>query len=297
MDAYVEVTDSSGTTERYPIEGTQITLGKSGTADISLPTSQDLELEHLLIAPRGKEGCWISTSQGAFTPTTYRGKPFDNGIVKWGSELVIGRVRVKVTNRKPKVQGEGPSKVVVIGGVAAVGILAFTFLRGQDVDVPTGEGIEPPPLFAALPTTCEGEGTTAERAQTAEYRGHVKGDRYYYAAESGVEAIFHYATAVACLRADGEGEAADEVDAFREELQSTIEADYAGLRLHLRHAIRTEDWKAASRDVDRLVGMTQHLSEGGEDNPYVAWLRQTQRIVRARALQQRDEEENSSRRR
>ena len=56
MDAFVEVVKPDGTQERFPVEGAQITLGKSGTAGISIPTANELELEHLLIAPRGKEG-------------------------------------------------------------------------------------------------------------------------------------------------------------------------------------------------------------------------------------------------
>ena len=98
MDAFVEVVKEDGTQERFPIEGAQITVGKSGTAGVSIPAAAELELEHLLIAPRGKEGCWVSTSQGALTPTKYKGKAFNSGMVPWGAEFAIGSLRVRVTN-------------------------------------------------------------------------------------------------------------------------------------------------------------------------------------------------------
>ena len=283
MDAYVEVTDASGSTERYPIEGAQVTLGKSGTANISIPTSQELELEHLLIAPRGREGCWVSTSQGALTPTTYKGKSFASGMVKWNAELQIGKLRVKITNKKTKTKSEGgPSKVILFGGLGIVAFGAFILLKPSAEDVPTGEGIEPPALFDSLDRTCTGDGSTEENATTAEYRGHVTGDRYHYSSGDGVRAVQYYLTAVACLNELGQTGEATEVDSFREELQATIEADYAGLRLHLHHSVAVEDWRASVRDAERLVELTEHL----EDDPYSQWLQQTLRIVRARELQE-----------
>ena len=39
MDAFVEVVQPDGTQERFPIEGAQATVGKSGTAAISIPTA------------------------------------------------------------------------------------------------------------------------------------------------------------------------------------------------------------------------------------------------------------------
>lgn len=284
MEAFVEVTDSEGKKERHPIDGAQVTLGKSGTAMISLPTAHELELEHLLIAPRGKEGCWVSTSQGALTPTTLKGKPFASGILKWGAELHIGRVRVRVSNKKTKTKaaGSGPSPIVMLGGLAILGAAAWMLLRPGAPEVPTSEGLAPPDLFESLSGSCDGDdGTPAERAEQAEYNGHVTGDRYQYAPGDGVEAVRYYLVAATCLREAGRATDAAEVDRFREELVSTINADYAGLRLHLEHSMAVQNWADSVRDSERLVGLVSHLG----DDPYAAWLAQTLRISRARAQQ------------
>lgn len=279
MDAYVEVTQPDGTSERFPIEGAQVTLGKSGTAGISLPTAHDLELEHLLIAPRGKEGCWVSTSQGAATPTKLRGKPFTNGMVPWNTDLVIGRFKVRVTNKKTKVRSaEGPSKIVLIGGGLAVVLGAWTFLGGSDGGVPSSDGIQPPSLFAGLDEACPADIANVEDAARVEYSGHVRGDRYRYDPRDGVAAVELYRQAASCFSQVGESSRATDSRLAGEALAAEIDADYASRRLRLHHALEISDWSGAIRETEELVGLTSHLG----DDPYVGWLSQTLRIARAR---------------
>lgn len=287
MDAYVEVVYEDGRKDRFPIEGAQVTLGKSGTAGISLPTSGELELEHLLIAPRGKEGCWVSTSQGARTPTKLKGKTFDSGMVGWGSELVIGSVRIKLTNKKPSKGGEGPSKVVLLGGVAIVGVVLFMIMKPGQESVPTGEGIEPPDLFASLPTACE-DADADSAAERLEYAAHSRGDRYSYDPQDGVMAVMLYAQAKACYEQAGKGDQAETMDEARQAMQEKVNADFAAIRLRLHHALSVEDWDAAEREAEALDALTSEL---GDEDPYTAWLDQLLRIVRANARYKPAQEE------
>ena len=278
MDAYVEVVHEDGRKDRFPIEGAQATLGKSGRAAISLPTSADLELEHLLIAPRGREGCWVSTSQGARTPTKIKGKEFSSGMVPWGTELIIGKVRIKLTDKQPTAGGEGPSKVVLIGVVAIIAVVALMFIKpGQDL-LPSGEGIEPPDLFADLPTTCES--ATEEAGQRFEYAAHSRGDRYDYDPDDGVEAVKLYAHSKACYAAAGRPEMAALMEETGDALRQKIDADFAAYRLRLHHAISIEDWRAAEREAVALESLTRSLDR---ENDYVVWLERVLRIVRANA--------------
>lgn len=279
MDAYVEVVYEDGRKDRFPIEGAQVTLGKSGTAGISLPTSGELELEHLLIAPRGKEGCWVSTSQGARTPTKLKGKAFESGMVGWGSELVIGSVRIKLTNKKPSKGGEGPSKVVILGGLAIVAVVLLMVLKPGQESLPSGEGIEPPDLFATLPSECS-EDDPADAAERLEYAAHSRGDRYSYDPQDGVMAVMLYAEAKACYEAAGDSERAEVMDQSRQAMQEKVNADFAAIRLRLHHALSVEDWEAAEREAEALDALTDEL---GDEEPYTAWLDRVLRIVRANA--------------
>lgn len=278
MDAFVEVVKPDGTQERFPVEGAQITLGKSGTAGISIPTANELELEHLLIAPRGKEGCWISTSQGALTPALLKGKPFTSGMAPWGSELVIGRLRIRVTNKRASTKKDGDQQVsplLIVVAVAVLGGAAWMMLQGGGTSLPSAEGLEPPPLLTDIPTTCPANGD----ARDLEYRAHSRGDRFRYDLRDGVEAVKLYSQAGACYRGAGDPTRAAEMERQRDEMKETMDADYAARRLRLHHALSTENWEEASVESRALASM---LTNADPENGYVVWLDRTRRIVQAR---------------
>ena len=279
MDAFVEVVKPDGTQERFPIEGAQVTLGKSGTAGISIPTANELELEHLLIAPRGKEGCWVSTSQGALTPTLLKGKPFTSGMVPWSSEIVIGRLRIRVTNKRASAKGgdgqPAVSPVIIVAAVVVLGGAAWMLLKGGSEGLLSAEGLEPPPLIAEVPTMCPANGDPRD----LEYRAHSRGDRFRYDLRDGVEAVKLYAQAAACYRGAGDAERAAEMERQRDEMRSAMDADYAARRLRLHHALSTENWEEATVEARALSAM---LVEVDPEDSYKTWLERTRRIVQAK---------------
>ncbi len=270
--------NSDGTQERFPIEGAQITLGKSGSAGVSIPAATELELEHLLIAPRGKEGCWVSASQGAMTQTKLKGKPFESGMVPWGAEFVIGRLRIRVTNKRAGDGDKKISPVLLIALVGALGALAFVFLgKGADT-LPSAEGIEPPELFVDIDYGCPA-GDAAGNAQDIEYRAHSRGDRYRYDLRDGVTAVQLYGRSATCYgQASNQGKQRS-MEGQRDEMIETVNAEYAARRLRLHHALQTEDWEKASTQTRALDRLTDHID--GE-NTYRVWLDRTRRIVQAR---------------
>lgn len=292
MDAFVEVVNPDGTQDRFPIEGSQVTLGKSGSAQISVPAARELELEHLLLAPRGKEGCWVSTSQGALTPTMLKGKPFTSGIVPWGSEFSIGRLRIRVTNKRASKdeKGEGVSPVLLIALVVAVGGGAWVMFGKQQAEgIPSGDGIEPPELFAAEGIACpEGSRDASERAVQTEFRAHARGDRLNYDLRDGVRSVMLYKQAAQCYRDAGNNDKATEMDALGADLQETVQAEYAARRLRLHHALQTEDWERAFVETRALSRLVDHLDD---ENEYVVWLDRTRRIVQGRWDKERERRE------
>jgi len=294
MDAFVEVIGADGMSERFPIEGQQVTLGRAGSAGISLPTASELELEHLLIAPREKEGCWISTSQGAATPTLHKGKPFASGMVPWGTELQIGRFKIKVTNKRTpaKKDGGGVSPVILIASVAVMGIAGWWFLGRSEPDLAAPEGVEPPALFADE-VECPSTGDPATNARNAEYQAHSRGDRYHFDPRDGVAAVRLYGEAAACYRRAENSDRATIMETERENMRIAVEADYAGRRLRLHHALQVQDWVKASIETEALAKLTAHLEEG---DPYVEWLDRARRILIARA-ERADAERRSSKNR
>lgn len=292
MDAFVEVVNPDGTQDRFPIEGAQVTLGKSGSAQISVPAARELELEHLLLAPRGKEGCWVSTSQGALTPTMLKGKPFTSGIVPWGSEFSIGRLRIRVTNKRASKDDKegGVSPVLLVALVVVVGGGAWVMFGKQQAEgIPSGEGIEPPALFSEEPGACpEGNREVGERAVQTEFRAHARGDRLNYDLRDGVRSVMLYKQAAACYREARNTDKATEMDALGADLQETVQAEYAARRLRLHHALQTEDWERAFVETRALSRLVDHLDD---ENEYVVWLDRTRRIVQGRWDKERERRE------
>ena len=288
MDAFVEIINPDGTQERFPIEGNQATLGKSGSAQISCPTAQELELEHLLLVPRGNEGCWVSTTQDALTPTLLKGKPFDSGMVRWGSELRIGELRIRITDEREGSESKKVSPVVLIATIAMVGFALITFLNKSSSALPSGAGIEPPALFDETVPSCP-DGDDEENAHSAEYRAHSRGDRFRYDLRDGVAAIGLYHEAEVCyLQAEENGKARS-MRAHREKLKGDIDAEYAARRLRLHHALQTENWENALVESRALLSITDHINQ---EHEYVVWLGRTERIVKAKWERQEEEEED-----
>ena len=290
MDAFVEIVNPDGTQDRFPIESAQVTLGKSGSAQISVPAARELELEHLLLAPRGKEGCWVSTSQGALTPTMLKGKPFTSGIVPWGSEFAIGRLRIRVTNKRASKdeKGEGVSPVLLIALVVAVAGGGWMILSKQSGEgLPSGEGIEPPTLFAEEQAQAcpEGSQEPGERAVQTEFRAHARGDRLNYDLRDGVRSVMLYRQAAQCYRDAGQADKGEEMDALANDLQETVQAEYAARRLRLHHALQTEDWERAFVETRALSRLVDHIED---ENEYVVWLDRTRRIVQGRWDKERE---------
>lgn len=275
MDAFVEVTKPDGSSELFPLEGAQVTLGRSGTAGVSLPMESQLELEHVLLAPRGKEGCWVSVSEGAATPVLAKGKAFASGMVKWGTELTIGSLRLRLTNKRTATKSEnGISPVLLVALVVVLGGAGWFMLQGGERHVPSQEGMDPPALFFAE-GTCPAGRTGSQVEQFADSRG----DRYPYDPRDGVAAIGLYKDAAACFTTAGDNGGAQRSTRNGEQLQRTVEADYAARRLRLDRALAGNHWIDAQREASALVALTTHI----EDDDWVAWLTRINRISEARA--------------
>ncbi len=262
-NAFVEVSMPDGSVERFPIEGSQVTLGKSGEASISIPSAVELELEHLLLAPRGKEGCWVSSSQGALTPTMRKGKPFTSGIVPWGGELVVGRLKVKVTNKQPKAKRESQlSPIVVFGGLGILASTAWIFLQEQGGSIRAQTPVEPPVLFTEERAGCPESADPAAEARGLEYRADRKADRYHYDRQDGVQAVDLYGQAEDCLRHVGTPEAvsrAGKLEVERVRLEQQLTADVAMLRLRLERALDQDEYERIASLAEDLDELFQHV--------------------------------------
>jgi hypothetical protein len=267
MDAYVEVQRPDGTQERHRIEGEQATVGRSPAAGITVTGVDELEPEHLLVAPR-PDGCWVAVAKGARVGAVVRGQPFEHGVLAWGTEIEIGPLRLRVTDQLPATKkDEKQSPVVMIGGVVLVGLLAWLFLFDEEAALPSSTAT-PPPLFGgAVPCPAQGPGALHVAGESAD-EGAARAERYIFAAQDGVRAVNAYARAQACYAAGGNAAEAQRMQDARDRLARRIEEDYGSHRLRLERALENGDYPEALLQARALRRLTSHLT-----GDYVEWLK------------------------
>lgn len=268
MEAWVEITRPDGTTERHRIEGEQVTVGRSPTAGIPLVNASDLEAEHLLVAPR-PEGCWISVAEGA-SPATARGEIVRAQVVPWGTELRLGSVQLRVTDKPTPTRSAGGqvSWPVLIAAFVGIPLAGWMLLSEPEGELPTEAGAPPPALFDPVGECSESGPGALHVAREAAEGGSHKSERYPFAAQDGVQAVELYAIAQACYQAAGRSSDARRIRRERETLVQHIEEDYRTHRLRLERALRFQRWEDALREARALGALTVHR----QGDPYVTWL-------------------------
>jgi hypothetical protein len=276
MDAYVEVQRPDGTQERHRIEGEQTTVGRSPAAGITVTGFEELEPEHLLVAPR-PEGCWVAVAKGARVGAVVRGQPFEHGMLAWGTEIEIGSLRLRISDQLPGAKKEDKrSPVVVIGGALLVGLLAWLVFSEDDAKLPTSTAT-PPPLFgAAVPCPAQGPGALHVAAEAAE-EAAARAERYVFAAQDGVRAVNAYARAQACFLAGGNAAEAQRMQDARDRLARRIEEDYRSHRLRLERALEKSDLPEALLQARALRRLTSHLQ--GDYVDYLTLLEQRLQLL------------------
>lgn len=266
MDAYVEVLRPDGTAERHRIEGEQMTLGRSPAAGITVTGVDELEPEHLLVAPR-PDGCWVAIAKGSRVGAVVRGSAFEHGLLAWGSEIEIGPIKLRVSNALPAtVKDSKISTPVAVVALVAIAAAAWMLLSDASGDLPETAATAPP-LFAALPVCGVQAPADLHNAREAAEAAAAKSERYVFSAQDGVTAVTLYAKAQVCFAQAGHAADAQRMQRERESLGQRIDEDYKTHRLRLERALRLGRFDDAAAEARALRALTRHLT-----GPYVDWL-------------------------
>ncbi len=285
MEAYVEIVYPDGTSEVFPIEGDQATVGRSPTATVSLPDARELEPEHLLVAPR-TDGVWVSPVQGARTPVLRDGVPLQPGKVPWGAWLEIGTLKLRVTHTRPGRQDEQEAggmspvvKVVLLLGAAAM--LVTMVLGPGNQSLPTRARREPPDLFDATPARCDAKGSEpGRRGEELAEAASLHDERYPFDPQDGFQALRLYLQAADCFRAAGRTQDQAEAKAKAEALRRRIEEDFREARFRLDRALTEKRYADALREAHRLASFVAH-----RPGPYQDWVQVLERRLAMRVQQ------------
>jgi hypothetical protein len=281
------------------------------TRDIEI-LHADGTVERIVLAPgdrRASRDGWAFTGTDAGvvvqrmpgTAPMPSGTILPSGPVPWGTEVRVGAVRMLVGVERISLAPPGPadpplpkqmqlqqqqqkaSPVVLICGVVAAGVLAWTLLD-EDPDASIRRAPRVPALIAAETETCTAAGgaPAAAQAMRDERAAEAKFDRYPFSPQDGVRAVQLYRRAQACHTAAGDSAMAARAGSRGERVRRKIDEDYATTRFRLSRAItsnRTHDARIETHTLLQLLGDRQ--------DPYVDWLRDLERTLRLREMRPR----------
>lgn len=280
MEAWVEIIRGDGSAERHRLEEDQVTIGRSPTAGIPLVSAEELQPEHVLLAPR-PDGCWIAVAEGAEPLPMVHGEPLRQGMVPWGTELVLGPITLKVSDKPPPTRKEKQksqvSAPVLILTLVMLPLLGWLLLSGPSEELPLDPDTPPPELFADVDASCPGKGSALHTARRSAEAASHKSERYPFDAQDGVEAVGLYAEAQGCYAKAGRKADAKRMKRLRAALAEQIEEDYRTHKLRLERALEHghfEDALVETRSLNELLAHT--------DGPYEQWLSVLERRLQLR---------------
>lgn len=165
MRIEIDVQDGSGDPMTHLVLEPEVVLGSGADATIRV-RSERLAPRHLLLVPRGRRGCWVSSNPRALDPTIVGSQTLGNGLVPWGTELRIGETCVRLR----RTFGHAP--IVAIGALLAVFALVAVVLEAQkdSGSAPLTGRPSPPSRSLALESSsvCPGPGEALAVAQRQE---------------------------------------------------------------------------------------------------------------------------------
>ncbi|MEM9190059.1 MAG: FHA domain-containing protein [Myxococcota bacterium] len=269
MQAFVEVIRPDGSRARHRIDGEQATLGRSPTAGVPLVNADDLLPEHLLLAPRA-EGCWVAVADGAQPVALVGGHPVSGQVVPWGTEIELGKSRIRITDKPPKLSAREDKRVtspVMLVAFIAIPFVGWMLLSDSEAELPSGPGSDPPELYT-LTDECPENGDPETQAIDAAEAASARSDRYPFDAQDGVQAVNLYSIAAACYARAGRNGDANRLRRERDRLTRRIDEDYRTGRLRLERALEYQRYDEAIAEAQALLALLRHLP----DHEYTVWL-------------------------
>ncbi len=288
MPTYIEIVRSDGSSQHYKVEGDQVTLGRSAQAGITVLGVDDLEPEHLMVAPRGDQ-VWVAMAKNVRIRALMNNAPFDQGLLNYGSEIQIGQLRLRVLDRPPRpgaaraqqtkkvssTPDQKTSPIVLLGIPAILAIGWFVFFRPEEAGPEDLTMPNAPQLFAG-PAVCNSQGNAPrEHAFELAERAAAKRERYVFAVQDGIKSVAMYDEARACFTAIGAGYEAQQMEDRRKRIADKIDEDYRIRRVRLSRSLdpMRPDYVEARRDVASLRLYTAHLTTPqGDRHEYRVWL-------------------------
>ncbi len=272
----------TGQVEQLSIESERVLIGSGAHCEIRLPLAE-ARVEHVLIelGPAGVFARALSFEP----PPTINNVPFTQAPLPPGAMLGVSGTQIYIEVVEGQLAGgqlqqkKKSSPILLIALlliVPAAGYLFFGdeegFGGGDEPAMP-----QPPELWTAPVAQCPQAdrgaalGFARERMAIAD----AKRERRPFHVQDGVSAVPTYETAAACFRAGGDVASGNLADESAKYLRREMTDDFRMRRVRLDHALATEDYVSAQKEVRVLLQFVE-----GTSGDYVTWLSNLERKLK-----------------
>ena len=272
----------TGQVEQLSIESERVLIGSGAHCEIRLPLAE-ARVEHVLIelGPAGVFARALSFEP----PPTINNVPFTQAPLPPGAMLGVSGTQIYIEVVEGQLAGgqlqqkKKSSPILLIALlliVPAAGYLFFGdeegFGGGDEPAMP-----QPPELWTAPVAQCPQAdrgaalGFARERMAIAD----AKRERRPFHVQDGVSAVPTYETAAACFRAGGDVASGNLADESAKYLRREMTDDFRMRRVRLDHALATEDYVSAQKEVRVLLQFVE-----GKSGDYVTWLSNLERKLK-----------------
>lgn len=267
---YVEVITPDQPAQFVDLVGEHLVVGSAITCQVVVERSE-IAREHVLLSPRA-EGCYVATARGVTTPVFVNNAPFERGMVPYGTELVVGNVRLMLHDghvakemRAAVAAGKrsgvkpGINPFVLASVMIVIPVLAWLMLAAPPQEA-NRANVPPPVLFDDLARPCPQTDPVQAQSLAAESsrRALAKAERMPFRVQDGIDAVNAYAVAAACLRASGDPASAEQQLASARALSDSINVEYRNHQFRLERALEQNRNEDAVTETRLLKNLTAH---------------------------------------
>jgi len=276
-----DIRHPDGRVEELKIESERAMIGSGAHCEIRMPIDQSA-VEHVSVqlSPAGI----FAEARSFQPPPTINGSPFTRTQVMPGSVLGVGYVQIYVTAIEiASGGGEGQKKeqktspMTLLLALIVMPLALYVIFQDQPGEGDAASPREAPELWGPPGGTCSQQAREAALAKGWETfaKAASKQERRPFHIPDGVQAVLLYEEAGACFKTAGDAQAAKRADAVAARLRIEIAQDYRTHRVRLEHALSTERWETAQKEVRVLLAFLQ-----GKEGEYVEYLSALERKLR-----------------
>jgi hypothetical protein len=269
----------TGQVEQLSIESERVLIGSGAHCEIRLPEAE-ARVEHILVE-LGPAGLFVRALNFEPAPTInnvpFTQAPLPAGAVLGvtGTQIFIEIVEGAGAGAQQKQKKSSP--ILLLALILMIPGGGYLFLFDDEPNAPEVQRPNPPELWNAPNTLCPQQdpkqalGFARERMAVAD----AKRERRPFHVQDGVSAVPTYELAAACFRHGGDIPSGNLADESAKYLRREMTDDFRMRRVRLDHALQTEDYVSAQKEVRVLLQFVE-----GKSGDYVTWLSTLERKLK-----------------